>query len=61
MRVLISFSCRIGLAILLVACSASEPAKLERALVGRGRVAVLGDVAATRVHSAGTQLIAESK
>jgi hypothetical protein len=57
MRVLVSNHWR-ALALLLVACGgASEPARLERALVGRGRIAVLGDADWTRLHASGTQLL----
>jgi hypothetical protein len=57
MRVVVSILCRVVLVGALVACGAAEPAKLERALVGRGRIGVLGDADWSHLHPAGTTLL----
>ncbi|HEX4352327.1 MAG TPA: hypothetical protein VHZ95_05420, partial [Polyangiales bacterium] len=59
MRVLVSRIDRFCLALvaLVCACGPSEPAKLERALVGRGRVALFGDAAFANLHPTGTTFV----
>jgi hypothetical protein len=58
MRVLVSPICKLSFALFAIAsaCGPSEPARLERALVGRGRIAVFGDAFAN-LHPAGTTFV----
>jgi hypothetical protein len=57
-RPFLNFAALCALAVCLGACAPGERALLERALVGRGRVVVIGDVSALQLKPLGTQLIA---